>query len=133
MATSGTVGFIGLGNMGGPMALNLVKHGFALTVGSTTSCESARARASRSRRGCRESLKRDFSPGGTVDISFKDEELETAFAKRLGVPVLLANVTQQVYQMARAAGFNKEEDGSALVKVLERLAGVTVGGGERGL
>jgi len=77
-------------------------------------------------------LKRDFSPGGTVDISFKDQELETAFAKRLGVPVLLANVTQQVYQMARAAGFNKE-DGSALVKVLERLAGVTVGGGERGL
>jgi 3-hydroxyisobutyrate dehydrogenase len=73
-------------------------------------------------------LKRDFTPGGTVDISFKDQELETAFAKQLGVPVLLANVTQQVYQMARAAGFNKE-DGSAVVKVLERLAGVTVGGG----
>ena len=72
-------------------------------------------------------LARDFAPGGTVDISFKDQELETAFAKQLGVPVLLANVTQQVYQMARAAGFNKE-DGSAIVKVLERLAGVTVGG-----
>jgi len=71
-------------------------------------------------------LRRDFTPGGTVDISFKDQELETAFAKQLGVPVLLANVTQQVYQMARAAGFNKE-DGSAVVKVLERLAGVTVG------
>lgn len=75
-------------------------------------------------------LKRDFTPGGTVDISFKDQELETAFAKQLGVPVLLANVTQQVYQMARAAGFNKE-DGSAVVKVLERLAGVTVAGGGR--
>ena len=73
-------------------------------------------------------LKRDFSPGGTVDIAFKDQELETAFAKKLGVPVLLANVTQQVYQMARAAGFNKE-DGSAVVKILERLAGVTVKGG----
>ncbi|HEY7203081.1 MAG TPA: NAD(P)-dependent oxidoreductase [Methylomirabilota bacterium] len=72
-------------------------------------------------------LARDFAPGGTVDISFKDQELETAFAKQLGVPVLLANVTQQVYQMARAAGLNKE-DGSAVVKVLERLAGVTVGG-----
>jgi 3-hydroxyisobutyrate dehydrogenase len=75
-------------------------------------------------------LKRDFTPGGTVDISFKDQELETAFAKQLGVPVLLANVTQQVYQMARAAGFNKE-DGSAVVKVLERLAGVTVGTGAK--
>ena len=72
-------------------------------------------------------LKRDFAPGGTVDISFKDQELETGFAKQLGVPLLLANVTQQVYQMARAAGLNKE-DGSAIVKVLERLAGVTVGG-----
>jgi 3-hydroxyisobutyrate dehydrogenase len=73
-------------------------------------------------------LKRDFAPGGTVDISFKDQELETQFAKQLGVPVLLANVSQQVYQMARAAGLNKE-DGSAVVKVLERLAGVTVKGG----
>ena len=26
------IGFIGLGNMGGPMALNLVKHGFPLVV-----------------------------------------------------------------------------------------------------
>jgi 3-hydroxyisobutyrate dehydrogenase-like beta-hydroxyacid dehydrogenase len=71
-------------------------------------------------------LARDFSPGGTVDISFKDQELETALAKQLGVPVLLANVTQQVYQMARAAGLGKE-DGSAILKVLERLAGVHVG------
>jgi 3-hydroxyisobutyrate dehydrogenase len=71
-------------------------------------------------------LARDFAPGGTIDISFKDQELETAFAKQLGVPVLLANVTQQVYQMARAAGFNKE-DGSAVLKIFERLAGVTVG------
>lgn len=72
-------------------------------------------------------LRRDFAPGGTVDIAFKDQELETAFAKQLGVPVLLANVTQQVYQMARAAGLNKE-DGSAVIKVLEQLAGVRVGG-----
>ena len=74
-------------------------------------------------------LRRDFAPGGTMDISFKDQELETGFAKQLGVPVLLANVSQQVYQMARAAGLNKE-DGSAVVKVFERLAGVTVKGGQ---
>jgi 3-hydroxyisobutyrate dehydrogenase len=28
----GKVGFIGLGNMGGPMALNLVSHGFSLVA-----------------------------------------------------------------------------------------------------
>ena len=72
-------------------------------------------------------LARDFTPGGTVDITFKDQELETAFAKQLGVPLLLANVTQQVYQMARAAGQNKE-DGLSVIKVLEKLAGVQVGG-----
>jgi 3-hydroxyisobutyrate dehydrogenase len=70
-------------------------------------------------------LARDFAPGGTVDISYKDQELETAFAKQLGMPLLLANVSQQVYQMARAAGLNKE-DGSAIIKVLEQLAGVQV-------
>src|SRR6266480_2015046 len=74
-------------------------------------------------------LKRDFTPGGTIDISYKDQELETAFAKRLGVPLLLANVSQQVYQMARAQGLNKE-DGSAIIKLFEKLAGVTVGDGD---
>ena len=69
-------------------------------------------------------LARDFAPGGTVDVYFKDQELETAFAKQLGVPVLLANVSQQVYQMARAAGFAKE-DGAAILKVIERLAGIS--------
>ena len=73
-------------------------------------------------------LARDFSPGGTVDISYKDQELETTFAKQLGVPVLLANVSQQVYQMARAAGLGKQ-DGTAIITVLEQLAGVRVGGG----
>lgn len=72
-------------------------------------------------------LRRDFSPGGTVDITFKDQELQTAFAKQLGVPLFLANVTQQLYQTARAAGLNKE-DGLAVIKILEQLAGVTVGG-----
>ena len=70
-------------------------------------------------------LSGDFEPGGTIDISYKDQELETAFAKRLCVPLLLANVTQQVYQMARAKGLNKQ-DGSAIVKVFEQMAGVTV-------
>src|SRR5438477_10400663 len=72
-------------------------------------------------------LARNFMPGGTIDISYKDQELETTFAKHLGVPLLLANVTQQDYQMARAAGLNKE-DGSSIMKVLERTAGATIGG-----
>ncbi len=70
-------------------------------------------------------ISRDFRPSGTVDISYKDQELETAFAKQLGVPVLMASVSQQAYQMARAMGLNKQE-GSAVVKVYEALTGVKV-------
>jgi 3-hydroxyisobutyrate dehydrogenase len=76
-------------------------------------------------------IARNFAPGGTLDVYFKDQELATAFAKQLGMPMFLANVSQQVYQMARAAGLNKE-DGSAIVKVLERLAGVHVGAPDPG-
>ena len=47
------------------------------------------------------------------------------FAKQFGGPVLLANLTEQVCQMARDAGSNNEE-GSAVVTVYERLTGVKV-------
>ncbi len=69
-------------------------------------------------------IARDFVPGGTIDISYKDQELQTAFAKELGVPVFVANVTQQVYQMGRSLGLGKE-DGSALIKLYEHLAGLS--------
>ncbi|MEZ0301120.1 MAG: NAD(P)-dependent oxidoreductase [Hyphomicrobiaceae bacterium] len=68
----------------------------------------------------------DFTPGGTVDISYKDQELETAVAKSLGVPLFLANVSQQVYQMAKAAGLGKL-DSTSVVTLYERLAGVKLG------
>lgn len=66
-------------------------------------------------------IRRDFTPGGKVDISYKDQELETSMAKELGVPVLLASVSQQVYQMGRSMGFGRE-DGSAVFKVYEALS-----------
>ena len=67
-------------------------------------------------------IARNFAPGGRMDISYKDQELETAFAKKLGVPMLLAAVTQQVYQIARNMGLSGE-DASALIKVYEQLGG----------
>jgi hypothetical protein len=106
-------------------ALHLGKKRRPPRCRSTRSCASAPAAACSSNRVPR-MLARNFVPGGTIDISYKDQELETTFAKQLGVPLLLANVTQQVYQMARAAGLNKE-DGSSIIKVFERMAGVTIG------
>ena len=49
---------------------------------------------------------------------FEDQELENAFAKQLGVPIFLANISQQIFQMARAAGLNTK-DHTAILKVLE--------------
>ena len=71
-------------------------------------------------------LKRDFD-GIRLDISYKDIELQTQLAKSLKVPLLMGNVGQQVYQMARAAGYGSE-DGIAVLKVYENLTGVVVGG-----
>jgi len=71
-------------------------------------------------------LSGDFSPGGTVDISYKDQELETAFGKALGVPLFMANISQQIYQMARARGLNKQ-DGASVVTLYEEMAGVKLG------
>jgi 3-hydroxyisobutyrate dehydrogenase-like beta-hydroxyacid dehydrogenase len=44
--------------------------------------------------------------------------LENGYAKAFGVPLLMANLSQQVYRMGRAPGLNKE-DGSAIIKVFE--------------
>ena len=86
---------------------------------STGNSDSFRAAAPRYLNG-------DFSPGGTIDISYKDQELETGFAKALGVPMFMAAASQQVYQMARAAGLNKK-DGSSLITLYEEMADVKLG------
>ena len=86
---------------------------------STGNSDSFRAAAPRYLSG-------DFSPGGTIDISYKDQELETGFAKALGVPMFMAAASQQVYQMARAAGLNKK-DGSSLIMLYEEMVGVKLG------
>ena len=72
----------------------------------------------------------DFEPGGTVDITIKDQTLQTEFARSLGVPMFLANVSLQVYQMAKGKGLGKR-DGAAVVTLYEELAGVTLGPRDR--
>jgi len=73
----------------------------------------------------RKMITRNFATAGTMDISYKDQELENGLAKSLGVPILMAPISQQVYQMARAMGIHKE-DGSAVIKVYEHFMGVEV-------
>ena len=69
-------------------------------------------------------LAHDFK-GSRMDITFKDMELQTQLGKSLKIPLFMANTAQQVCQMGRAAGYGSE-DGCAIVKVYEQLAGVSV-------
>jgi 3-hydroxyisobutyrate dehydrogenase-like beta-hydroxyacid dehydrogenase len=69
-------------------------------------------------------LARNFD-GIRMDITYKDIELQIQLAKSLKVPMFIANVAQQVYQMARAAGLS-DEDGTAVVKIYEQYTGVPV-------
>ena len=68
----------------------------------------------------------NFEPGGTIDITCKDQGLQTDFAKSLGVPMFMANVSHQIFEMARASGMNKL-DSSAVITIYEKLAGVELG------
>ncbi len=71
-------------------------------------------------------LEGDFEPGGTVDITWKDQTLQTDFANALGVPLFLANTTRQIFQWARGLGYNKK-DSSITVRMYEEAAGVQLG------
>ena len=70
-------------------------------------------------------IERNFE-GVRLDISCKDLELETSLGRSLHVPLFLPNVTMQVYEMGRAAGFG-DQDATAIVKIYEQITGVTIG------
>jgi 3-hydroxyisobutyrate dehydrogenase-like beta-hydroxyacid dehydrogenase len=99
--------------MGGPTALNLRRA--RSWIGDEAGQEHARAGGDGG--DCR---------GARFRGQGQARELETAFAKAHRVPLLLANLTQQVYRMARAQELNKQ-DGTAVIKIFEQLVGVSVG------
>ncbi|HWR39547.1 MAG TPA: NAD(P)-binding domain-containing protein [Patescibacteria group bacterium] len=70
-------------------------------------------------------LKGNFAPGFTIDLQYKDLELAVQSGKDAGMPLLLANVVQQVYEQARAAGLG-QEDISAVIKLQESVNKVSV-------
>jgi 3-hydroxyisobutyrate dehydrogenase len=67
-------------------------------------------------------LDRNFE-GIRLDITYKDMQHQIDLAKSLGVPMFMANVAQQVYQLARCSGYGSQ-DGVAVVKVYEEMTGL---------
>mgnify|MGYP000945125121 CR=1 FL=1 len=69
-------------------------------------------------------LARQFE-GIRMDITYKDVELQTNLARSLGVPMFIAPVALQVYQMGKAAGLGGK-DAVSIVQLYEQWTGVKV-------
>jgi 3-hydroxyisobutyrate dehydrogenase len=66
-----------------------------------------------------------FKPGFMTDLMHKDLGLGLDLAAELQTPLPLSGLARQMYEMARAAGYGKD-DYTSLLKVLEQEAGVEV-------
>lgn len=66
-----------------------------------------------------------FKPGFMTDLMHKDIGLGLDLAAELQSPLPLSGLTRQMYEMARAAGYGKD-DYTSILKVLEKEAGVEV-------
>jgi 3-hydroxyisobutyrate dehydrogenase len=66
-----------------------------------------------------------FQPGFMTDLLHKDLGLALDLASENTTPVAMTALTRQMYEMARAAGYGRE-DYTSLLKVLEQMAGVEV-------
>lgn len=72
-------------------------------------------------------VNRDWRPGFTIDLQQKDLRLVLQAADQIGVPMLGTGMIFQLYRTLQADGLG-EEGNHALIKAIERLAGVEVGG-----
>ncbi len=72
-------------------------------------------------------LARNFTPGGTVDIMWKDVSYALSLANGSNVPVPTTSQAFSVFTAARAAGLGGEAQ-QTIVKLWERLLGIQVGG-----
>jgi 3-hydroxyisobutyrate dehydrogenase len=70
-------------------------------------------------------LPRDFAPGFKVALMNKDLDTFNSIARELHVPVSFSNVAQRYEQAALAAGLG-EQDTTAVLQIIERLAAAQV-------
>ncbi len=66
-----------------------------------------------------------FQPGFMTDLLHKDLGLALDLAAENSTPVAMTAISRQMYEMARAAGYGRE-DYTSLLKVLEQMVGVEV-------
>ena len=69
--------------------------------------------------------KGNFEPGFMIDLMHKDLQLAVDTAKDLKLPLISGNLSQQIFEAARAEGLGGE-DISSVIKIFERWADVEV-------
>jgi 2-hydroxymethylglutarate dehydrogenase len=69
--------------------------------------------------------KRRFDSGFAINLACKDLGIISNLAKELGYPLFTGSLIEQLYRLARAIGLG-HEDHTAVVKLFENIAGVTV-------
>jgi 3-hydroxyisobutyrate dehydrogenase-like beta-hydroxyacid dehydrogenase len=72
-------------------------------------------------------LKRDFVPGGSVDVAVKDLELAVELAREAGVPMLLPPIALQAFNYAKHAGL-AQQDTAVLLTLYEKLLSLEIRG-----
>jgi 3-hydroxyisobutyrate dehydrogenase-like beta-hydroxyacid dehydrogenase len=70
-------------------------------------------------------LPRNFEPGFTIDLTYKDLSLVLSLAKELGVPLFVTSIAQQVYALAKAKGLGKL-DNTAVITLFEEASKIIV-------
>jgi len=70
-------------------------------------------------------LLRNFEPGFTIDLTYKDLSLVLSLAKELGVPLFVTSIAQQVYALAKAKGLGKL-DNTAVITLFEEASKIIV-------
>jgi 3-hydroxyisobutyrate dehydrogenase len=69
--------------------------------------------------------KGNIEPGFMIDLQYKDLQLAIDTAKDLKVPLTIGNMTQQMFEIARAEGFGNK-DISAMIRVFEKWNDIKV-------
>ena len=92
------LGVVGLGNMGYPMALNLVKAGHGLTVYNRSS----------------EAVQKIFDTGFAIDLMAKDLRLARDLGKGLGTELPMAERALSIFEKAAQAGMGRRDVSAAL-------------------
>ena len=69
--------------------------------------------------------KGNFEPGFMVDLQYKDLQLAVDTAKDLGLPLIMGNMAQQMYEIAKAEGLG-QKDISSVINLYEKWSNITV-------